>query len=844
MTQARSGAARASGSLRPFLVAAAWTALSAPLLAFQDPAAREMPVPAAPSAVAPAPQAPAVLAGERLDPSAFGPFVIEAMDAVVARQERAGYENGPSPKLRNGAQGEWEVPSMRFSERPHSGTKHLINRWGDTRLGIGFERVVDLEGAWLAGQGTLGVWTTGVQAVGYRDGVEVARTEWFRRIGEQPAWFAMGLEDVDRVEFVAEAVIDGAGWYALDDLTYAFEGPDAAQAVVLDFEDLAFGTRLSGSGYAGLVWEVGTGDFTQPAQDARVVPPPQTPPGLIGPDLEGDGGQKAAQGGSGTTPTLLDEFIGPAFGDAGANLIPPDTCGAVGTTHFLAATNANISVYVKATGQRVLNVSLGSFWNSGQFIGDPRVVYDEHHDRFVVIASNFSNGIWFAYSLSGNPTGTWFKTFINQAQGSDAGKWPDYPTLGVDANGVYTASFMVGGQNLMSIFAIDKAPLLSGTPSLGTVSAWRLLPWEGAIQPCVTHGSSGGVYLVSANGSNNLRLRQITGPLSGPSLVEKGFVSVPFYSSAPDAPQAGTQADLDTIDFRPMNAEYRNGSVWTTHCINVGGRAAVRWYEVDVNTVSTAQVGTISDPVLSYFMPGLAVNANDEMLIGFSGSSPSDFVGAYLTGRLASDPPNETGPPLEYKDGEAPYTQISSSGTNRWGDYSLSSVDPVDDLGFWTIQEYARLGNTWVTRIANADFGCQVDTYCTAKLSSNFCTPTISTSGQPSLAQAATFVISTSSMETATSAISFFGVNGPAAAPFQGGFLCVANPIFRLPGKNTGGSGTCAGSIAYTLADILFNAGGSQVVPGATVNLQSWGRDLGDAFGSSLSGGVQFGVCP
>src|ERR1019366_1097962 len=29
------------------------------------------------------------------------------------------------------------------------------------------------------------------------------------------------------------------------------------------------------------------------------------------------------------------------------------------------------------------------------------------------------------------------------------------------------------------------------------------------------------------------------------------------------------------------------------------------------------------------------------------------------------------------------------SGSNRWGDYSATLVDPVNDLDFWTIQEYA-----------------------------------------------------------------------------------------------------------------------------------------------------------
>ena len=41
----------------------------------------------------------------------------------------------------------------------------------------------------------------------------------------------------------------------------------------------------------------------------------------------------------------------------------------------------------------------------------------------------------------------------------------------------------------------------------------------------------------------------------------------------------------------------------------------------------------------------------------------------------------------------------------RWGDYSLTSADPVDDT-FWTIQEYAGTGNNWRTWIGHFGNPC------------------------------------------------------------------------------------------------------------------------------------------
>jgi len=308
----------------------------------------------------------------------------------------------------------------------------------------------------------------------------------------------------------------------------------------------------------------------------------------------------------------------------------------------------------------------------------------------------------------------------------------------------------------------------------------------------------------------------------------------------------GSTVNLSTVDRRPMNAVYRDGSVWTAHSISVSGRAAVRWYELNTSTVSTAQVGPVSDPVLHYFMPGIDVNSTNQMVVGFTGSGSTQFAGAYITGRVPSDPLGQTGPPLQYKAGEAPYTQLTSSGTNRWGDYSLTSIDPDDDRTFWTIQQYARSGNTWVTRIASAELtDCDVTLYCSAKISSNLCVPVIGSSGIPSASNPSGFTIDTTTMERNSNSITFFGVSGPAATPFQGGFLCVGGSVFRLPLKNTGLVPDCTGAISYTLADLMAHpSGGGMVNVGTQVNAQTWGRDPGDPFTTSLSAGVQFDVCP
>jgi hypothetical protein len=643
-------------------------------------------------------QQPAGQPGERVPASAFGPAVIETM-AEVERRERDMVRDDRVRGVWNGEPGQWFVPPIDAKTPVHSGQKAIVNQWGDPRLGIAFGRVVELERAFVARHGDAP--TDAVRAIGYRQGREVGRTEWFD-LGAAPRAFAIGLDGIDRVVFEARPALGAAGWFALDDLAFRVEGGER-DPVVLDFEALDWRTVLTETSYGGLVWETGTGLLDAARDLIRVVGAPRSPEGEK-PLAVASGPPALGAGMTATPPRVSASFVGPRQGDPGGGWIPPDTCGAVGLDHFVSVVNANLSAFRRDTGQRVTNVGLDAFF--AQTVGDPRIAFDPHGRRFVVLATDFSRTrtIFIGVSITSDPTGSWFKFSFRTDQGVDAGKWPDYPTRGVDARGVYTAAYMVGGTAGMTIWAIDKAPLYAATPSVGAVTAWRGLPWEGAIQPCFTYGDPGSEYLVSRRSSTVIRVRRIAPPLSAPTLVEVGSASVPSHASPPNAPALGSATAVSTIDHRPMNAVFRNGSVWMAHGVDDGGRAAVRWYEIGVSPLATRQVGTVSDPLWHYYYGSIAVDARGDVAIGMSGSHQGSWINAFATGRLAADPAGTTAPPILIKAGEGPYERVDGSGRNRWGDYSLTTVDPVDDLGFWTIQEYPRSNNSWETWIAQVGY--------------------------------------------------------------------------------------------------------------------------------------------
>ena len=88
------------------------------------------------------------------------------------------------------------------------------------------------------------------------------------------------------------------------------------------------------------------------------------------------------------------------------------------------------------------------------------------------------------------------------------------------------------------------------------------------------------------------------------------------------------------------------------------------------------------------------------MALSASHASSTEFVGLAAAGRLGTDPLGGTRAPESIvQAGLASYTVLDGINRNRWGDYSLTDVDPTDDQTIWTFQEYADTpANNWAVR--------------------------------------------------------------------------------------------------------------------------------------------------
>src|SRR6266700_2594395 len=151
-------------------------------------------------------------------------------------------------------------------------------------------------------------------------------------------------------------------------------------------------------------------------------------------------------------------------------------------------------------------------------------------------------------------------------------------------------------------------------------------------------------------------------------------------------------------------------SLWAdqTNILNFpAGPTYIRWYQFDVTggnfpaTAAQQQDWTNNNDGLFRFMPSIAVDANGNTAIGYSVSSSSMFPGIRYAGRLVADPPNDL------SQGEATmFTGTGSQTSNRWGDYSMTTIDPANGTDFWHVNEYYATNSSfnWHTRIGKFNF--------------------------------------------------------------------------------------------------------------------------------------------
>jgi hypothetical protein len=170
------------------------------------------------------------------------------------------------------------------------------------------------------------------------------------------------------------------------------------------------------------------------------------------------------------------------------------------------------------------------------------------------------------------------------------------------------------------------------------------------------------------------------------------------------------------------------------------------------------------------------------------------------------------------------------------GDYRLNPLSQCVDAGDPTSP---------LAIVYDATYAPGPVTFCTAKINSQGCAPTIGFTGRATSNGAEPFVVTATNEIPGKAGLLFYGP-GKHFVPFQAGFHCVNFPTKRVGVQGASGGGPCGGTYTFDFGAYLAAGPHPLTFAGATLACQWWSRDTLDpsGFGTGLSNALYFGVAP
>ncbi len=402
------------------------------------------------------------------------------------------------------------------------------------------------------------------------------------------------------------------------------------------------------------------------------------------------------------------------FEAASSGSTPTDPTGAVGPNHFVNSWNSAFRIWDKEGNPLTPPASLGTIF-PGETAGDPIVMYDPFADRFIVTEFTFLNGFLVAVSQGPDPVNSgWYTYFFS------TNSFPDYPKFSLWSDGYYITanknSYSAGFSEV--VFAIERDKMLIGDPGAQMIGfPLPTITTNGFYSPLGFNVSGGElpppgnapiVYMQddswSGVSTDHLKIWKINvdwdtpanSTISSPELLYTtpfdGLFDGGSFSNLPQP----TGQDIDALQATIMYmAQYRrfpdHNSVVFNFVVDLDGNddhAGIRWYELrqtnDGDPWEIYQEGTYAQPEgHSAFSGNMCMDAQGNIALAYTTVSNSQYPSLRYTGRYVTDPLNE----MTIAE-ESIAEGTSSDPSSRYGDYAQMTLDPEDELTFWSIGEY------------------------------------------------------------------------------------------------------------------------------------------------------------
>ncbi|MBN8703171.1 MAG: T9SS type A sorting domain-containing protein [Bacteroidetes bacterium] len=365
---------------------------------------------------------------------------------------------------------------------------------------------------------------------------------------------------------------------------------------------------------------------------------------------------------------------------------------------------------------------------------DPKVIYDPEADRFIMVYLNGYIGaqskIILAFSQTNDPTGNWNFYFL-PGNPFNNNLWSDYPIVAITKQDFFLTVNLIKTNALNPnwktdfveslIWQVQKQEGYNGQPLIDSVyhnikfdnrNIRNLFPVKGGAELLGPN-----LYLLSnrnfAQENDSLFLVEITDHLtSGNASVKIKLLKSPTkYFLVPDARQKNGLF-LQTNDSRVLGGFLHNDKIqFVQHTKDTTTGFAAIYHGIVTNLQSEnpviSHVKIIGDSVLDFGYPNLsycgsyinysgATKPENESLITFSHSSPTDFAGV-----SAIYYSNENGYSnvIKLKEGSNVIDQASGA-YERWGDYSGSQKKYNEPSVVWISSSFGKSNKKYGTFVA------------------------------------------------------------------------------------------------------------------------------------------------
>ncbi|MCB0737744.1 MAG: T9SS type A sorting domain-containing protein [Bacteroidetes bacterium] len=386
-------------------------------------------------------------------------------------------------------------------------------------------------------------------------------------------------------------------------------------------------------------------------------------------------------------PRVLGTFLGNRWSGT-----PPDNAIAVSNDGIiLCATNIDM-YYYDETGTQLgfstfARLSRLAFPKLNDILYDPKVVYDEEADRFILVFLHGStpgnSHILAFFSKTNNPFDGWHAYQINGGE-VDENAWLDFPNIGINKNELFITGnlFDVSNKSTESvIYQINKWDCYKGgelrfvtyngmTDRSGS-NAFTIVPVErgrGTSNQNFMHFVSTGNWR-----GNFVQFFTIDGELDNENTTLRNrFIQVESYASSNSARQKDSNDELDGSDCRVRKAISINDNAFVVHhTISSRGQVAIMLHKFPMSDFRNAETIVIEDGNFAAAYPSIAAAGTDwddeTVVICYLKGGSTMYPGFNA---VAVDNNFDVSSTMIIKDGEGFINIDPNSIEERWGDYS------------------------------------------------------------------------------------------------------------------------------------------------------------------------------